>query len=101
IGAGMPPIGETLREARMRRRLDISEVEQRTKIRAKYLRALENEDWGTLPGPTYVKTFLRTYAEVLGVDGHLLVEEYRANHEPHEEAELQQPMSSAPRRPRR
>jgi cytoskeleton protein RodZ len=92
----MPPIGETLREARMRQRLDIADVEERTKIRAKYLRALENEEWGLLPGPTFVRTFLRTYAEVVGVDPHLLVEEYRAHHEPREEVEYQQlgPMPS-------
>ena len=65
----------------MRQGLDIVDVEERTKIRAKYLRALENEDWGTLPGHTFVKTFLRTYAEQVGVDAHLLVEEYRMSHE--------------------
>ena len=64
----MPEIGETLREARMRRRIDMAEVEAATKIRAKYLRALENEEWDLLPGPTFVKTFLRTYAEYLGLD---------------------------------
>jgi cytoskeleton protein RodZ len=85
----MPSIGETLREARMRQRLDIADVEQRTKIRAKYLRALENEEFGMLPGPTFVKTFLRTYAEMLGLDPHVLVEEYRANYEGGEELELQ------------
>jgi cytoskeleton protein RodZ len=77
----MPTIGETLREARMRRHLDIEDVESRTKIRAKYLRALENEEFGMLPGPTFVKTFMRTYAETLGLDPHPLVEEYRATHE--------------------
>jgi cytoskeleton protein RodZ len=85
----MPSIGETLREARMRQRLDIADVEARTKIRAKYLRALENEEFGMLPGPTFVKTFLRTYAEQLGLDPHLLVEEYRAKYEREEELELQ------------
>jgi cytoskeleton protein RodZ len=85
----MPSIGETLREARMRQRLDIADVEQRTKIRAKYLRALENEEFGMLPGPTFVKTFLRTYAEVLGLDPHVLVEAYRANYEGEDELELQ------------
>src|SRR4051812_15327324 len=84
----MPSIGETLREARMRQRLDIAEVEQRTKIRAKYLRALENEEFGMLPGPTFVKTFLRTYAELLGLDPHVLVEAYRANYERDDELEL-------------
>jgi transcriptional regulator with XRE-family HTH domain len=85
----MASIGETLREARMRQRLDITDVEERTKIRAKYLRALENEEFGMLPGSTFVKTFLRTYAEVLGLDPHALVEEYRAAYEPREEAEVQ------------
>jgi cytoskeleton protein RodZ len=83
----MPSIGETLREARMRQRLDIADVEDRTKIRAKYLRALENEEFGMLPGPTFVKTFLRTYAEMLGLDPHVLVEEYRAGFERDDEIE--------------
>jgi cytoskeleton protein RodZ len=77
----MPPIGDTLREARMRQRLDIVDVEERTKIRAKYLRALENEEWGLLPGPTFVRTFLRTYAEAVGLDPHVLVDEYRSTQE--------------------
>ena len=69
----------------MRQRLDIADVEAKTKIRAKYLRALENEEFSMLPGPTFVKTFLRTYAEALGLDPHVLVEEYRAAHEAGEE----------------
>src|SRR2546430_13408034 len=73
----MPDIGETLRDARMRARIDVSEIEAQTKIRAKYLRALENEEWGLLPGTTFVKSFLRTYAQALGLDGKALVEEYR------------------------
>jgi hypothetical protein len=77
----MPEIGETLREARMRRRIDMTEVETATKIRGKYLRALENEEWDLLPGPTFVKTFLRTYAEYLELDSRLLVEEYRQRYE--------------------
>jgi cytoskeletal protein RodZ len=77
----MPEIGETLREARMRRRIDMTEVEAATKIRAKYLRALENEEWDLLPGPTFVKTFLRTYAEYLELDPRRLVEEYRQRYE--------------------
>src|SRR3954470_9064967 len=77
----MPAIGATLREARMRARIDISEIESETKIRAKYLRALENEEWGLLPGPAYVRSFLRTYAEALGLDAKLLLEEYKLRHE--------------------
>src|SRR3954470_9287199 len=98
----MPAIGDSLREARMRQPLDIADVEGRTKIRAKYLRALENEEFGMLPGPTFVKTFLRTYAESLGLDPQVLVEEYRATYEPREEAEhLQQLGPTAVARDRR
>ena len=65
----------------MRRRIDMAEVESATKIRAKYLRALESEEWELLPGPTFVKTFLRTYAEYLELDARLLVEEYKQRYE--------------------
>jgi cytoskeletal protein RodZ len=83
----------------MRQKIDIADVETATKIRAKYLRALENEEFGLLPGNTFVKTFLRTYAEYLGLDPQLLLEEYRAGYEPRGE-ELQ-PYSVAARRRQR
>jgi hypothetical protein len=94
----MPEIGETLREARMRERIDVSEIEAQTKIRAKYLRALENEEWDLLPGPTFVKSFLRTYATALGLDGKALVEEYRLNYE--RPSEPPEPIVSSPRKMR-
>jgi cytoskeleton protein RodZ len=97
----MPDIGESLREARMRARVDISEIEAQTKIRAKYLRALENEEWDLLPGPTYVKSFLRTYAEALDLDAKLLVDEYKLRHERLSEVELQPINAAAPGRERR
>ncbi len=77
----------------MRARIDISEIETETKIRAKYLRALENEEWDLLPGSTYVKSFLKTYAEALGLDARLLVEEYKLRHERLSGEELSRPMS--------
>jgi cytoskeleton protein RodZ len=97
----MPDIGASLREARMRARIDVSEIEARTKIRAKYLRALENEEWDLLPGPTYVKSFLRTYAEALDLDAKLLVDEYKLRHERLSEVELQPINAAAPGRERR
>jgi cytoskeleton protein RodZ len=75
-GEGLP-IGEVLKRTRTRRKIDIRTVEQQTKIRIKYLRALENEEWDVLPGPAYAKGFLRTYAQFLGLDGDALVDEYR------------------------
>jgi hypothetical protein len=71
------PIGEVLKSARTRQRIDIQTVEEQTKIRTKYLRALENEQWEVLPGHPYAKGFLRTYAQFLGLDPDALVDEYR------------------------
>lgn len=82
----------------MRERIDVSEIEAQTKIRAKYLRALENEEWDLLPGPTFVKSFLRTYATALGLDGKALVEEYRLSYE--RPSEPSEPIAPAPRRVR-
>jgi helix-turn-helix protein/uncharacterized protein DUF4115 len=73
-------LGNSLREARLRQALDFPEVEQATKIRPKYLRALEDEQFDILPGQTYVKGFLRTYAEYLGLDGQLYVDEYNSRY---------------------
>ena len=71
-------IGSSLREARTRQGLDFNEMEFRTKVRAKYLRALEAEQFEQLPGHTYIKGFLRTYADSLGMDGQLSVDEYNS-----------------------
>ena len=71
-------IGSSLREARVRQGLDLNELEQGTKIRARYLGALEDEEFELLPAPTYVKGFLRSYADYLGLDGQLYVDEYNS-----------------------
>jgi Helix-turn-helix domain len=69
-------IGNSLRDARLKQGLDFSQVELATKIRAKYVRAIEEEQFDVLPAETYVKGFLRTYADHLGLDGQLYVDEY-------------------------
>ncbi len=84
----MADIGSTLREARMRARIDISEVETRTKIRAKYLRAIENEEWDLLPGPVYVKSFLKTYGDFLGLDSRMLIDDFKRRYERPSDGEL-------------
>ncbi len=73
-------IGSSLREARMRQGLDFPQIEAATKIRGKYLRALEEEQFAQLPAQTYVKGFLRTYAEYLGLDGQLYVDEFNSRY---------------------
>jgi helix-turn-helix protein len=73
-------IGNSLREARLRREIEFAEAEHGTKIRGKYLRALEDERFELLPSHTYVKGFLRSYAEYLGLDGQLYVDEYNSRY---------------------
>jgi cytoskeletal protein RodZ len=87
-------IGTSLREARERRRITIAQAEGATKVRGKYLRALEEEQFDQLPPGTYVKGFLRTYAEYLGLDGQLYVDEFNSRFASAEET--MPPASSAP-----
>jgi hypothetical protein len=88
-------IGNSLREARVRRGADFAQAELATKIRGKYLRALEDERFELLPAQTYVKGFLRTYAEYLGLDGQLYVDEFNSRFVAGEESEAR---SARPRR---
>jgi cytoskeleton protein RodZ len=74
-------IGNTLRDARNRRKIDLAEVEDAIKIRARFLRAMENEEWDVLPGDIYARAFIKTYASYLGLDGERLAEDYRESSE--------------------
>jgi cytoskeleton protein RodZ len=70
-------IGDTLSEARTRRRVDLEEVQAATGIRPRYLEAIEQEDWDALPEEFYARSFIRKYAVFLGVDPEPLVDEYK------------------------
>jgi cytoskeleton protein RodZ len=90
-------IGSSLREARERRSLSYGQVEADTAIRTRYIRALEDEDFHILPGPTYTKGFLRAYAEYLGLDGQPFVDEFNSRHHDPRSAIEHQPIASRPR----
>jgi cytoskeleton protein RodZ len=96
------PIGEQLRNARRARGIDLEQVEEKTKIRARFLRAMEDEDWEILPGAAFARSFLHTYAQYLGLDAEELVDEYRRR-ESQEPPPEPVPQISSPgrRRPRR
>ncbi|MGE5282701.1 MAG: RodZ domain-containing protein [Chloroflexota bacterium] len=70
-------IGSDLHRARTRREIDLGQVEAATRIRARFLIAIENEEWDALPGGVYTRGFIRTYASYLGLDGDRLAEDYR------------------------
>jgi cytoskeletal protein RodZ len=69
-------IGSSLKDARLRKGLDLPAAAEATKIRSRHLQALEDEQFDVLPGQTYVRGFLKTYADFLGLDGQLYVDEY-------------------------
>ncbi|MGN6257756.1 MAG: RodZ domain-containing protein [Solirubrobacterales bacterium] len=70
-------VGGKLREARTRRQLSLADAEAATKIRCRYLQAIENDEWDQLPSDTYARAFIRTYGRFLGLDGERLAEEQR------------------------
>src|SRR3977135_1367850 len=90
-------IGASLREARTRRGLSLDDVTAGLRIRERYVTALEEERWDLLPGEAYAKGFLRMYAEFLGLDGSLYVDEYNERVGAHAEEALV-PDSLAPRK---
>jgi cytoskeleton protein RodZ len=69
-------VGQVLHDARTRRGLDLTEVERVTKIRVKFLRAMEEDRWEALPAPVYARSFLSTYAHFLGLEDEPLIEKY-------------------------
>ena len=79
-------IGSSLREARSRQGLELAQAERDTKIRARYLAALEGDDFDALPGPAYARGFLRTYADYLGLEGQRFVDEYHTRFAPPDDA---------------
>src|SRR3954451_3398867 len=89
-------VGTILREARNRRKVELSEVEAATRIRFRYLRAIEDEEWDVLPGGVYTRGFIRTYASFLGLDGDRLANDYRESVEPWQRsADAAQPQPGA------
>ncbi len=78
----MSSIGEVLSDSRRNIGKSIKDVEKATKIRSKYIEALENDDFSQIPGDIYVKGFIRTYSDYLGLDSEILVKQYRLEHHP-------------------
>jgi cytoskeleton protein RodZ len=92
-------VGTVLRRARSRRKVELSEVEAATRIRGRFLRAIEDEEWDVLPGGVYTRGFIRTYASFLGLDGERLVEDYRQSVEPWHRVDALQAQSGQGRTP--
>jgi hypothetical protein len=81
-------IGNALRTSRERQGIELGQVERETRIRVRYLAALESEQFELLPARAYAKGFLRVYADFLGLDGPLIVAEFDARFPDAEQPEL-------------
>jgi len=75
----MYEVGEKLKDARMAKGYTLDDLQQITKIQKRYLTAIEDGRFEVLPGNFYVRAFIKQYAEVVGLDGDQLVEEYNEN----------------------
>ncbi len=81
-------IGQKLESARNAKGVSVSEAGQATKILSKFIEAMECDDFGALSAPVYAKSFIKMYAEYLGLDARPLVDEYVAQHAPKSKAQL-------------
>ncbi len=70
-------LSEKLKQARLEKKLSITELSHQTKIQVKYLELLENGDYANLPGDVYVKTWIKIYAQTVGLPPHELLSEYK------------------------
>jgi cytoskeletal protein RodZ len=72
-----PGIGAILKAEREKSGLTHDQVAQITKLRRHYVEALENEQWDNLPAPVFVKGFIRSYAQALGLDETIIFDLYK------------------------
>jgi len=75
-------IGKKLRDARLQQNMSLDELQQITKTQKRYLIAIEENDFDSMPGTFYVRAFIRQYASAVGLDGNELVEIYDGIEEP-------------------
>ncbi len=81
-------IGQKLETARQAKGVSVSEAGQATKILSKFIEAMEADDFGVLSAPVYARSFIKMYANYLGLDAIPLVEEYAAQHAPRTQSQL-------------
>lgn len=82
-------IGQLLREAREEKQLSLADVERETKIRIRYLEALETENFSVLPGTIYMFGFVRSYASFLGLDAEEVVSRLKKEYQSEQEVQVE------------
>ena len=84
----MKTVGEILQKARTEKNLEYEDVEKKTRIRKKFLEAIEENDWDKLPSPTYIKGFIRNYSSFLGLKSEEMVAIFRRQYTQNEQAKV-------------
>ncbi|GAB6988983.1 helix-turn-helix domain-containing protein [Paenibacillus pini] len=88
----MSELGQQLREARLQKGMSLDDVQEMTKIRKRYLEAIEAGDYKVLPGSFYVRAFIKTYAETVGLDPDELLEGHKQDVGPAEPETVMEPV---------
>lgn len=72
----MSELGKLLKQARLEKGITLEQLQDSTKIRKRYLEAIEEEDFRVLPGTFYARAFIKSYAEAVGLDSEQLLNQY-------------------------
>lgn len=94
----MSDLGSLLKKARLERGISLEELQEITKIRIRYLQAIEEEDFSVLPGKFYVRAFIKSYAEAVGMDPQEVINIYQnlfPSHTEEEQPDLIRPNAKA------
>src|SRR4030042_4973676 len=73
----MKTVGSILKEARAAKNITLNQAETATKIRLKFLQAIESDDYTVLPSLSYAKGFVKNYSEYLGLDSDMVLAFFR------------------------
>lgn len=92
----MTGLGERLREARNAKGYTLDDLQEITKIQKRYLSAIENEDYKTMPGSFYVRAFIKQYAEAVDLDADEMLGLYRNDADAMQEEEEEGPIVTPP-----
>lgn len=84
----MPPFGENLQREREMRGVSLEEISAATKISVRFLHAIEEEDFGVLPGGVFTRSFIRTYARYLGLDEERVMAEFQLSGQPDADVDM-------------
>lgn len=88
----MSELGQLLRKARLERKISLDDLQETTKIRKRYLEAIEDGNYKILPGSFYVRAFIKSYAEAVGIDPNEVLKLYKTDLPPVEAEPVTKPL---------